>query len=86
MFADVAVPSCSRPKSRRRCGILIDRAIRIAMARERRSRSLILPNDLQDDAYEDPPRKHGTVRSGVGYARPQRRALAMPTCAAPPRC
>ena len=33
--------------------------------------ALIFPNDLQDEAYEEPPRKHGTVHSGVGYAAPE---------------
>ena len=34
---------------------LIDRAVRIAIA-ERRVTALILPNDLQERAYEEPPR------------------------------
>src|ERR1700751_1421162 len=37
---------------------LVDRAIRTALG-ERRVTAIILPNDLQDAAYEDPPRKHG---------------------------
>jgi pyruvate dehydrogenase (quinone) len=32
---------------------------------------MILPNDLQEVAYEPPARKHGTVHSGVGYAAPK---------------
>ncbi|RAI58825.1 thiamine pyrophosphate-requiring protein [Roseicella frigidaeris] len=49
---------------------LIDRAVRIATA-ERRVTALVFPNDLQDEPYEAPPRKHGTVHSGIGYAAPK---------------
>lgn len=46
---------------------VIDRAIRIAKA-ERTVTCIILPNDVQELAYEKPPRKHGSVHSGVGHA------------------
>ena len=49
---------------------LVDRAVRIALG-ERRVTALVLPNDLQDLPYEDPPRAHGTLHSGVGYAKPK---------------
>jgi pyruvate dehydrogenase (quinone) len=49
---------------------LIDRAVRIALAK-RTVTALILPNDLQELAYEEPGRVHGTLRSGVGYRRPK---------------
>lgn len=32
---------------------------------------MVLPNDLQDLPYEDPPRAHDTLHSGVGYQRPK---------------
>nr|WP_294505423.1 thiamine pyrophosphate-requiring protein [uncultured Rhodopila sp.] len=66
LFKDVAgafVQQASAPAQVRH---LIDRAVRIAKA-ERRVTVLIVPNDLQDEAYEEPPRKHGTVHSGIGY-------------------
>jgi pyruvate dehydrogenase (quinone) len=46
---------------------LVDRAMRIA--RDRRTVTcLVFPNDVQDmKAVEQPPRKHGTVHSGIGY-------------------
>src|SRR3954464_1811879 len=44
---------------------LVDRAMRIAAA-ERTPTCIILPNDLQEAEYEDPPRAHGTLHSGVG--------------------
>src|SRR3954468_18188785 len=50
---------------------LIDRAIRIAKA-ERTVTCIIIPNDVQEmDAVPTPPRKHGTVHSGVGYQAPR---------------
>jgi len=49
---------------------LTDRAVRIALA-ERRVTALIFPNDIQDAEYQDPPRAHGTVHSGMGYAAPK---------------
>jgi pyruvate dehydrogenase (quinone) len=51
---------------------LVDRAMRIAMA-ERTVTTIIVPNDLQElKAVEKPPRKHGTVHSGIGYSEPLR--------------
>ena len=45
---------------------LVDRAMRIARD-QRTVTCLIVPNDLQElDAVETPPRKHGTVHSGIG--------------------
>ena len=50
---------------------LVDRAIRIAKA-ERTVTCLIIPNDVQElPAVEKPPRKHGTVHSGIGYSSPR---------------
>jgi pyruvate dehydrogenase (quinone) len=44
---------------------LIDRAYRIAKA-DRRVTCVILPNDLQMMAMEEPPHEHGSTHSGVG--------------------
>ncbi|HEV7444410.1 MAG TPA: thiamine pyrophosphate-binding protein, partial [Steroidobacteraceae bacterium] len=49
---------------------LVDRAIRTALG-ERRVTAIILPNDLQEMPYRDPPRAHGTLRSGVGFSVPK---------------
>ena len=69
VFKDVSgyVQQASAPSQVRH---LVDRAMRIA-AGERKVATLIFPNDLQELPYEDPPRKHGTVQSGVGYAAPK---------------
>ncbi|MFL6817063.1 MAG: thiamine pyrophosphate-requiring protein [Bradyrhizobium sp.] len=48
---------------------LIDRAVRIAHTRRGVS-CVILPNDLQELAYKDPPMAHGATHTGVGYAGP----------------
>src|ERR1051325_4047786 len=71
LFKDVAheyVHMASTPAAIRH---LIDRAIRIAKA-ERTVTCIIIPNDVQEmSAVEAPPRKHGTIHSGVGYAPPR---------------
>lgn len=68
-FADVAeyVQEVSVPAQTRH---VLDRAIRIATAR-RGVGVIILPNDLQELPYEEPPRKHASIFSGTGYSRPK---------------
>src|SRR3569832_1858025 len=71
LFKDVAceyVQTASHPAQVRH---LIDRAIRIAKVR-RSVTCVILPNDLQELPYEDPPRKHSTIHSGGGGHHPRR--------------
>jgi pyruvate dehydrogenase (quinone) len=71
LFKDVAhqyVHMASTPAQIRH---LVDRAIRIAKA-ERTVTCIIIPNDVQEmPAVEIPPRKHGTVHSGIGYSSPR---------------
>jgi pyruvate dehydrogenase (quinone) len=70
MFKDVAgafVQQASTPAQVRH---LVDRAVRVAKA-ERRVTALVIPNDLQDEPYEPPAHKHGTIHSGVGYTDPR---------------
>ena len=75
LFKDVA----ARVRRRWRSGPaqvrhLIDRAMRIALA-ERTVTCVIIPNDLQEaDAVAEPPREHGTIHSGLGYAAPAGRS------------
>ncbi|HEX8608894.1 MAG TPA: thiamine pyrophosphate-binding protein, partial [Pedobacter sp.] len=48
---------------------VIDRAFRIAHA-ERTVTAIIIPNDVQEEkAVEMPPKKHGSVFTGVGHAK-----------------
>ncbi len=70
LFKDVAsefVQTAMAPAQMRH---LVDRAFRIALA-ERTVTCIILPADLQDEAYVEPPHKHATVHSGVGYTSPR---------------
>jgi pyruvate dehydrogenase (quinone) len=70
MFKDVAgafIQQASTPPQVRH---LVDRAIRTALG-ERRVTAIVLPNDLQEEAYSDPPRAHGTIHSGVGFSKPK---------------
>src|SRR3954471_25000979 len=47
---------------------VLDRAIKSALA-ERKPAVVIVPSDVQEEEYEDPPREHGAVFSGVGFGR-----------------
>jgi pyruvate dehydrogenase (quinone) len=70
LFKDVAgamVVQASTPPQVRH---LVDRAIRIALG-ERRVTAIILPNDLQEATYHEPPRAHGTIHSGIGFSKPK---------------
>ncbi|MGI4943912.1 MAG: thiamine pyrophosphate-binding protein, partial [Janthinobacterium lividum] len=69
LFKDVAsdyVVTATEPSQIRHC---IDRAVRIAATR-RSVTAVIIPNDLQELAYQDPPLAHGTTHTGIGYAGP----------------
>src|SRR3954452_23886468 len=70
LLKDVAGAFVQQASSPAQVRHLVDRAIRIALG-ERRVTAIVLPNDLQELPYEAPPRKHGTVHSGVGYAAPK---------------
>lgn len=70
MFKDVAGAYVQQAVVPAQVRHLVDRAVRTALG-ERRVAALIFPNDLQELAYEAPPRKHGTVHSGAGYTPPR---------------
>jgi len=70
MFKDVAGAYAVQASAPSQVRHLVDRAARIALAR-RTVTAVILPNDLQDEPYEDPPHAHGTLHSGVGYRAPR---------------
>ena len=70
MFKDVAGAYVEQASSPAQVRHLIDRAARIALAK-RTVTAIVLPNDLQEEPYEDPPRAHGTLRSGIGYTAPK---------------
>lgn len=69
LFKDVAadfVMTASVPGQVRH---LIDRAVRIAAAK-RTVTCVIIPSDLQEMIYKDPPMVHGATHTGVGHAGP----------------
>jgi len=70
LLKDVAGAFVQQASSPAQVRHLVDRAIRIAVG-ERRVTAIILPNDLQEMPYEEPPRAHGTVHSGVGFSIPK---------------
>ncbi|MCK1304381.1 MULTISPECIES: thiamine pyrophosphate-requiring protein [unclassified Bradyrhizobium] len=66
LFQDVAeyVAQASVPEQVRH---LIDRAVRIA-DNKRAVTCVILPKDVQELDYQDPPLAHGATHTGIGYA------------------
>ncbi|OSI60302.1 thiamine pyrophosphate-requiring protein [Bradyrhizobium canariense] len=68
LFQDVAeyVAQASVPEQVRH---LIDRAVRIA-DNKRAVTCVILPKDVQELDYQDPPLAHGATHTGIGYAEP----------------
>ncbi len=48
---------------------VLDRAIKSAFT-ERRPAVVIVPEDVQEEEYSDPPRQHGSVYSSVGWNQP----------------
>jgi pyruvate dehydrogenase (quinone) len=70
LFKDVAheyVHMATTPEQMRH---LVERAMRIARL-ERTVTCIIIPHDVQDlDAVDRPPRRHGTVHSGIGHVAP----------------
>ena len=65
LFSDVTeyVITAVVPSQVRTC---IDRAVRIAAAHKCVT-TVIIPNDLQELPYQDPPMAHGATHTGVGY-------------------
>lgn len=49
---------------------LIDRAFRIGKG-QRTVTAVIIPNDVQEMDYKDPPHEHGTVHTGVDFTLPR---------------
>src|SRR3954466_3000185 len=70
LYKDVAhefVHVCMAPSQAQH---LVDRAMRVAAA-TRSPACIIIPNDVQEAAYEPPPREHGSVFTSVGYQAPR---------------
>ena len=70
LFKDVAheyVHACESPAQARH---LIDRSVRIAKATKSVT-CVIVPADVQEEPYSEPPREHGALFSGLGYTEPR---------------
>ncbi|MDZ7320938.1 thiamine pyrophosphate-requiring protein [Kosakonia sacchari] len=69
VFADVAnfVQEAASPAQVRH---LIDRGVRVAMAQNGVG-VVIIPKDVQDEAWQPPQHAHGFTHSGSGYQRPR---------------
>jgi pyruvate dehydrogenase (quinone) len=70
LFKDVAheyVHVCESPPQARH---LIDRAVRIAKS-TRSVTCVIVPADIQEEPYSEPPREHGALFSGIDYSEPR---------------
>jgi pyruvate dehydrogenase (quinone) len=48
---------------------VLDRAVRIAID-SRQPTAVIVPNDIGEEDYSEPPRTHGAVYSSIGYSKP----------------
>ncbi len=69
LFKDVASEYIATGTVPEQVRQLVDRAVRIAHTR-RSVTCIILPNDLQLLAYEEPPMAHSMTHTGVGFAGP----------------
>jgi pyruvate dehydrogenase (quinone) len=69
LFKDVASEFCAQVSSAPAARHIVDRAFRVAQA-SRSVACVIVPADIQEDAYSDPPRMHGAVFSGGTITRP----------------
>ena len=69
MFKDVASDYVATVMAPAQVRHVIDRAVRIAIG-QRRVTAIVFPHDVQNEKMEQPPRKHGSTFSGVGYSAP----------------
>src|ERR671931_2547528 len=70
LFKDVAHEYVQHVSDAAQMRHVVDRAVRIALA-ERTVTCIILPNDLaEEEAVLEPPHRHRTIHSGIGYHAP----------------
>lgn len=70
LFKDVASEYIQMAVDPAQIRHLIDRAFRIAIS-QRTVTCIIIPSDLQTKEYQEPPHKHQTIHSGLGYSAPR---------------
>jgi pyruvate dehydrogenase (quinone) len=69
LFKDVASEFCAQVSSPSAARHIVDRAFRVAQS-ARSVACIIVPADVQEQPYSDPPRMHGAVYSGGTITRP----------------
>ncbi|MHB1569617.1 MAG: thiamine pyrophosphate-requiring protein [Solirubrobacteraceae bacterium] len=69
LFKDVASEYLMTVMDPSQARHVIDRAIRIATD-SRSVTTVIVPEDVQEAEYSEPPRSHGAVFSSIGYSKP----------------
>jgi pyruvate dehydrogenase (quinone) len=70
LFKDVAGEYLAEITDPRQTAHVVDRAVRIARAR-RTVTAIVVPSDVQEMAYDEPPRAHGALYAGTpGYREP----------------
>jgi pyruvate dehydrogenase (quinone) len=69
LFKDVASEYCQQVNSPMAARHVIDRAMRIALDQSTVT-CVILPKDIQEEEYEDPPQAHDTAQTGLGIDVP----------------
>src|SRR5437764_4829944 len=70
LFKDVASEYLMTVMDPTQARHVIDRAVRIAQA-SRSVTALIVPEDVQEADYQEPPRMHGAVYSSIGFTEPE---------------
>ncbi len=70
LFKDVASEYVMTVMDPTQARHVIDRAVRIAQA-SRSVTAVIVPEDVQESDYSEPPRMHGAVYSSVGFTQPE---------------
>src|SRR5881227_4463689 len=70
LFKDVASEYLMTVMDPTQARHVIDRAVRIAQA-SRSVTAVIVPEDVQEADYQDPPRMHGAVYSSIGFSEPE---------------
>src|SRR3954471_16162413 len=70
LFKDVASEYSQMVTAATQLRHVVDRALRTALG-QRCPVCIILPADVQELEYEDPPHKHGAIHSGIGYSAPR---------------
>jgi pyruvate dehydrogenase (quinone) len=63
LYKDVAADYLAEVNDPRQAGHVVDRAVRIALA-HRTVTAIIVPSDVQELPYEEPPRAHGALYAG----------------------